>query len=440
MVEVKIPYVVQRGRSWMYRRRPPSDVTDKLLDGKTNWLKTWRPGTPLAQVEHEARQLAARHDRDILVARGEIEAAEKAEAESQARAWLTRDPAELHAVIAYLLENDPDSSTLAFVNAAMHGGTVQKETFSLTEALERDQRLHSGDKDERPFYYAVQSFIRVIGDRDINRITRDDVREWLAQERRRGLAPATVLRRLDSLRAMVGRAYMDLELDRANPFVKHGIPGGKGSAADRVPFNREHLALIDRYLVTAPRLHPDTRNLIRLLRNTGMGVGEAAGLAVADVSLTGDIPFVWVHANAIRTLKTAVRDRRVPLIGVALEAATDAVERATGPGLFDCYGASGRGADNISIRINAALRRAGIPRSPRLTSYSFRHGLVEALRMAGVQDDLRRRLMGHAARDIHGRYGATGPQLVDARDAMEAALAHLGDIDSSVYSEAERLD
>ena len=59
--------------------------------------------------------------------------------------------------------------------------------------------------------------------------------------------------------------------------------------------------------------------------------------------------------------------------------------------------------------------------------------------MAGVHDDLRRHLMGHAARDIHGKYGATNPQLVEARDAMLAALEHLGDIDDSNYTEAERL-
>ena len=128
----------------------------------------------------------------------------------------------------------------------------------------------------------------------------------------------------------------------------------------------------------------------------------------------------------------------MPLVGISLEAATDALERATGRGMFDCYGASGRGADNISIRINAALRRAGIPRSPRLTSYSFRHGLAEALGAAGVQDDLKRRLMGHAARDVHGVYGATEPQLVDARAAMLAAMEHLGDINPLVYSEQER--
>ena len=131
----------------------------------------------------------------------------------------------------------------------------------------------------------------------------------------------------------------------------------------------------------------------------------------------------------------------MPLIGVALDAATDAVEPAGDRvELFTGYGASGRGADFISARINAALRRAGIPRSPRLTSYSFRHGIVEALRVAKVQDDLRRRLMGHAARDIHGKYGATMPELVESRDAMLAAMECLGDIAGSVYTKAERLD
>ena len=74
MVEVKIPYVVRRGNSWRYRRRPPPDVLDKLLDGKGSWIETWRPGTPLAEVEHEARKLCARHDQEINIARGDVEA------------------------------------------------------------------------------------------------------------------------------------------------------------------------------------------------------------------------------------------------------------------------------------------------------------------------------------------------------------------------------
>ncbi len=131
----------------------------------------------------------------------------------------------------------------------------------------------------------------------------------------------------------------------------------------------------------------------------------------------------------------------MPMVGQALEAITDAVERAGDrKELFTGYGASGRGADFLSATLNAAIRRAGVPRSPRLTSYSFRHGMVAALSAAGVQDDLRRRLMGHAAPDVHGKYGAPNPQLVKLQDAMLAALPHLGAVDDSNYSEDELLD
>ena len=42
--------------------------------------------------------------------------------------------------------------------------------MKLSAALERDRDLYSGDKDERPFKYAVESFIEVIGDKDVTAI------------------------------------------------------------------------------------------------------------------------------------------------------------------------------------------------------------------------------------------------------------------------------
>ena len=107
--------------------------------------------------------------------------------------------------------------------------------------------------------------------------------------------------------------------------------------------------------------------------------------------------------------------------------------------IFPSFGLSGRAADSISAKLNKAIRTAGIPRSPRLTSYSLRHTLAEALRASGARDDVQRRLLGHATRDISDRYGANRARLSDARDALVAAMEHLGDVDSSIYSEAERL-
>ena len=41
--------------------------------------------------------------------------------------------------------------------------------------------------------------------------------------------------------------------------------------------------------------------------------------------------------------------------------------------------------------------------------------------------------------EIADRHGSPGLRLKEARDALVAAMEHLGDIDPSVYSEAERM-
>ena len=68
MLKLKLPYVQERGDGYCYRRVIPPDVRD-AFEGKANWFRTWRAGTPLAVVEREAKQLAAVHDRAIEAAR-----------------------------------------------------------------------------------------------------------------------------------------------------------------------------------------------------------------------------------------------------------------------------------------------------------------------------------------------------------------------------------
>ena len=187
---------------------------------------------------------------------------------------------------------------------------------------------------------------------------------------------------------------------------------------------------------------------------TGGGPAEIGGLVLADVSLYGEkgvnIPYVWIRPNAHRGVKVSARDRQIPLIGLALEAATDAVERAmarvkggkkntdTVP-LFEDFGMNGRGADAISRKCNVCIRASGVPKSPRLVAYSFRHCLKEALRSARVVDHVQRRLLGHAGAGVADRYGSPRARLSEARDALIAAMEHLGSVDDSIYSEGERL-
>ncbi len=81
------------------------------------------------------------------------------------------------------------------------------------------------------------------------------------------------------------------------------------------------LAKIDAYITDNKRLSPDTVNLLRMMKLTGCGPAEIAGLTVADVSLSSEIPYIWIRDNGRRGFKTKVRERRIPLIGEALEAA-----------------------------------------------------------------------------------------------------------------------
>ena len=250
---------------------------------------------------------------------------------------------------------------------------------------------------------------------------------------------------------MVNRYNLDFELADKNPFKKHRIKGSAATASDRLPFNRAMLARIDKHLATNKRTGDETKNVIRIMKGTGAGPAEVGGLAVSDVILDSEVPYIWVRPNALRGVKgdTDARDRKVPLIGEALEAARDALKRAKvrskrkGPDstpVFPGFGRNGRGADSMSAKLNKCLRSAGVPRSKRLTAYSFRHTVKEALRSAGVLDHIQRRLLGHSGHGVPDRYGAPQIRLAEARDAMEKALEHLGDVDPANYSEAERLD
>ena len=65
--------------------------------------------------------------------------------------------------------------------------------------------------------------------------------------------------------------------------------------------------------------------------------------------------------------------------------------------------------------------------------------MKEALRCAGIAEHVQRRVLGHAGAGVADRYGSPALRLGEARDAIIAALPHLGDVDDSIYSDKERM-
>jgi site-specific recombinase XerD len=452
------PFVTQpKGRpNYVYRRTVPPDVRGAL--GRVNWVIAFRRGTPLAQIEIRAQRLAAEHDSLIARARAgdTLDAATIAKIEAEAHVWRNGDKSELHELMAFLADQlkalPGNTATAAVLNVLEHG---HYEPETMTLAMARDKR--GGERSEKPVDAAMVSFAPFGGDKDVRQIDDDDVARWIKAELARKMAPNTVKRRLQSLHAICRFAFRRLKIEKPNPFGGHAdlLKKARASASDRLPFNRKMLDLIDSYVASSKRVKPETRNIIKMLRNTGAGPAEIGGLALGDVVLKGDIPFIWIRSNKLRGLKADARDRRVPLIGEALDAAKDAVNRAKPPRgkdkdeapLFAGFGRDGRGADSISAKLNKAIRAAkGMPVSPRLVAYSYRHNIKEALRSSGAADHVQRRILGHAGQGVADRYGSAHGRLVEARDALDKALngvdskgvAFLGNIDDAEYSAREQ--
>lgn len=439
---IKLRYTEAHRGGHRYRRVVPPDCRKAI--GKKRWYQTFPASTTLATIERAVQLLSLRHDALIAQARGH-------EIETIARDILAGPPEDRYWLLDFLHQYDMDAKTKAVITAVEHGGTIPQKSLSLSEAMDQDRAHYGEGRSEKPFTVAVASFVDVIGDKDITAITRADVLQWLTKKREDGWSGATSKRRLASLAAMVGRTLRDLEIDKTNPFAKHRINGANGKSK-KLPFNKAMLAKIEKYLASKSKLNDDIRAIMRIMRDTGAGPSEVGGLVLSNVILDGPIPFIRIELNSLRSPKVrgedSARTRRVPLLGGALTAAQDAVKRAKARArgktpdhvaLFPIFETK-RGADQLSAKLNTAIRASGVPNVPRLTSYSFRHTLKEATKSARVPDHIQRRLLGHAGHGVADDYGATDLNLKELRDALKKALRRLGDVDDSIFSDAERLE
>lgn len=279
---------------------------------------------------------------------------------------------------------------------------------------------------------AIDQFRQFAPKKTLLQATRKDARawrDWLSETRSQ--QPQTVRRRLNSMGAIFARVCEAQDLDLANPF--HGLKVGGSGNAYRLPFHAGHFELIDQWLKNG-RAEESTRILIRLLRGTGARPLEIGGLMREDVYLGGDGSHISIRPNRIRRLKTLGSTRIIPLCGDAREAAEALLRLTSGPSLF---APTCQNTTSLSARLNKALRSAGIPKSRRLTAYSFRHSFEEALRAADVPFEVQQALMGHAPSSMTDRYGAKRISRSRLQEAVLVAQERLGGADSTNYDEVE---
>jgi len=403
MAKAEIRYLHAVGGYLRYRRRVPDDLQHRM--GRKEWNHAL--GLPVGQEAQAAKIVA-----DYSLAYSSVIAQERLKK-------ITGGPFALLAPSQQVETAKPEQS---------------QPVVKLSEAYKYDLNTHGGLRDEKVFKVAFDSVISLMGDVDIVRMTPKDVQVWIAKCEIKGQKPTTIKRRINALSSTINRYFRDHEIEKRNPFSKAGVKEGTGAKTDRLPFNRQHLKLIDRYFDLAPRLSDDIRRIVPLLKMTGARPLEIGGLDASDVLLDHEFPHLWIRNNPHRRIKTKGSERRIPLVGDALEAARAAKSASpVGP----IFSRTSHDTNSLSQRLNKFIRRAGVPKSSRLVAYSFRHTLEEALRTAGVREHTQKRIMGHTDSSITGRYGAPAGMLEELQAALRSAEPLLGKVDASIYTEAE---
>jgi integrase len=95
-------------------------------------------------------------------------------------------------------------------------------------------------------------------------------------------------------------------------------------------------------------------------------------------------------------------------------------------------------AASMSASINKLIRAAGVPVSPRLTCYSFRHAHMVALERTGkLKKHQVEYAMGHSQNTIQAGYRMPLEELEILRDAFVKANQIKGDVSPLNYTDDE---
>lgn len=272
--------------------------------------------------------------------------------------------------------------------------------FKLSDALKLYFKVHQRGAEELFIIKTSRDWnalVGLVGDIHFEKLSRTHARDFVDHLTKKGNKTGTIRRTLNTLRAITRTAITELELTKNDPFQSIKIQGeGKDKEQAKTPSPAEIEEIVHTF---RGKMSATTSLMILMQTELGTRIGEVSGLGIDDVFLDHEIPHVYFRDRPWRSLKTDESERRVPVVGLALEALKLAVKLPRkGQGLFDSY-AKPRGNDAASAAVNKNLQKWGI------TSHSFRHAMKDRLREVGCPKDIRDAIQGHTSGDVADTYG-----------------------------------
>ena len=192
----------------------------------------------------------------------------------------------------------------------------------------------------------------------------------------------TVKRVFASVRAIINLAISEEGFDCSNAFAKTYFPD------DEMLNQDSHIHEDIKKVQSLCRdIDDEMRWLIALISDTGMRLGEAAGLLKEDIKRDEPIPHIDLKPHPWRTLKTRGSQRLIPLTNEALWASKRLLE-ANNDSIFAFPATAmkeGCKANSASGGLNKWLHQY-VP--DNCVIHSFRHSLRDRLRAVECPSDI----------------------------------------------------
>ena len=365
MLHIKTPYLSKRGSTYYYSRRVPSDLLGFYSSRKiVVSLRTKTKRAALLSASHLSLELDS-YWSSIRIKKIASRYVHSANADTTTGSGITIEDAK-----DYYLE--------------LKGQTKPKLFHQIAERNTR---------------YVVD----ILGNKDLSNYTSIDAGTFRDALLKRGLATSSVRRIFSSVKSIVNLAVKERGLDIVNPFLGVYIPD-LDDTKERKPVPIKDIRVIQ---AKCKAIDDELRWIVSLISDTGMRLAEAIGLKAEDVILDAEIPHVLIRPNEKRRLKTKQSERVVPLIGMALWSATQALNNQPDGHLFSRYNKTDQtNANSASAALNKWIKGYV---NKGVVMHSFRHSMRDRLRAVECPSDIIDSIGGWSKGSIGEAYGSGYP-------------------------------
>lgn len=252
-----------------------------------------------------------------------------------------------------------------------------------------------------PRQKASRNFIEAVSDKPLGEITTDDLftfRSWWLERVAKGdVLAASANKDFTYLNAMWTAVARAKQIPLRYAFAGVALSDSKAKKRTREPFGDEWIRDVLLKPGALDGMNADARYILLGMINTGYRPSEGAGLLPEEIRLDGKVPHILIQPNQNRHLKNAHSERYVPLTGISLAAFKEM------KGGFPRYASN---SASLSATVNKFLTENKLLETPSHSLYGLRHSFEDRLLVGGIDERIRRDLMGHGLK--RERYGKGG--------------------------------